>query len=583
MSGLIPQRFIETLLERVDLVELVGTRVALKKAGNSYKACCPFHDERSPSFHVRADKGFYHCFGCGAHGDAISFVREFDHLSFTEAVEELAKRAGLEVPYDAQARQEQQQTRSLTDALDFATRFYQRALAEHPQSALARDYLQRRGLTTEMVERYALGFAPPQGDALANAADPATRKALADTGTIQTRYERPRDLLRNRITFPIRNTRGRTIGFGGRTLGDDKAKYINSPESDVFHKSHEVYGLYEVQQAQRQIDRLLVVEGYMDVIALAQFGITCAVATLGTATNTDNITALLRHARHLIFCFDGDAAGYRAADKAMENALELLNDGIHLQFLILPQGEDPDTLIRREGAEAFRRRMDGATPLSRFLFERLGEGLDLQLPEHRGELRARALPLLKRMPPSTLREAMWDILQRLCTPQRQERQERQNRNGPRSPGTPPLPPARAPDIRLDRNVMLCLGLVQNPTLAARVLELAQHGRRLHQAAQFSDWLLRENLQHTTAVLARLATDDDAYQRFGGLFDGMEHMPTPDAIEAEIDAILTPDDEARRKTHLRALLNQAQKISDLSDAQRQALQALSRNVRTDTEP
>lgn len=236
MSGLIPQRFVEDLLDRTDLAELIGSRITLKKAGASYKARCPFHDEKTPSFNVRPDKGFYHCFGCGAHGDAISFIREFEGLGFTEAVEELARRAGLEVPYDQSARKEMQQARTLTDALEFANRFYQERLAS-AEGELARQYLQQRGLDEHIIERYQLGFAPGSGAALYNAAGTDLKGTLIETRTVSDQYGRPRDLFRNRVMFPIRNTRGKTVAFGGRTLGDDKAKYINSPESDVFHKA----------------------------------------------------------------------------------------------------------------------------------------------------------------------------------------------------------------------------------------------------------------------------------------------------------------------------------------------------------
>ncbi len=325
-----------------------------------------------------------------------------------------------------------QQARTLTDALEFANRFYHSALTSQ-QGGYARDYLkQRGGLDENIIQQYQIGFAPGTGTALYDAAPPKDLKApLIETRTVSDQYGRPpRDLFRNRVMFPIRNTRGKTIAFGGRTLGDDKAKYINSPESDVFHKSREIYGLFEARQAIRQLDKLLVVEGYMDVIALAQHGIHYAVATLGgTATNQDSLTALLRHVRHIVFCFDGDQAGFRAADRAMENALELMADGLHLQFLMLPEGEDPDTLVRKEGPDAFQKRIEGATPFSRYLFDRQSEGLDLQLPEHRGELRARVEPLLNKMPPrSTLRDAMWHEMLRLCGGRNQWQNRQQGQN-----------------------------------------------------------------------------------------------------------------------------------------------------------
>jgi len=573
MSGLIPQRFVEDLLDRVDLAELIGSRITLKKAGANYKACCPFHDEKTPSFNVRPDKGFYHCFGCGAHGDAISFVREFEGLGFTEAVEELAKRAGLEVPYDQSARQEIQQARTLTDALDYASRFYQSALRS-PQGEFARDYLRQRGLDDNIIQLYQLGYAPATGTALFDACNRDLQGPLLETGTVSDKYGRPRDLFRNRVMFPIRNSRGKTVAFGGRTLGDDKAKYINSPESDVFHKSREIYGLYEAKQAIRQLDKLLVVEGYMDVIALAQHDIHFAVATLGTATNQDSLTALLRQVRHLVFCFDGDQAGFRAADRALENALELMADGMHLQFLMLPDGEDPDTLIRKEGPEAFQKRIEGATPLSRYLFDRQSEGLDLQLPEHRGELRARAEPLLNKMPKSTLRDAMWHEMLRLCSG-RNDWQNRRPQNGQKRFGErrDRIQEERI-DVRLSKDSTLCLALLEAPDMASDVVELARQSRQFGQAKRFADWILERQIRDRRKLVRTLATDKQARERFYHLFDGIEHIPSRESTLAGARELLTPNQEAARKQRLMSLLSAKRSLADLTPEERQELKALS---------
>lgn len=577
MSGLIPQRFIEELLDRADLADIVGSRVDLKKSGSSYKACCPFHDEKTPSFHLRPDKGFYHCFGCGAHGDAISFLREFDGLGFTDAVEELAGRMGMEVPYDQAAKEEMRQAKTLTGALDEASQYYRNALQQDPAAALARDYLAKRGLDSATIERFQLGFAPPQGDALAKAVSGETRKALITVKTISDKYGKPWDLFRNRVMFPIRNTRGRTVAFGGRTLGDDKAKYINSPESEVFHKSQTVYGLFEAQQANRRLDRLLVVEGYMDVIALAQNGITDAVAASGTATNQDSMQALLRHVRHIIFCFDGDQAGYRAADKALENALELINDGIHIQFLMLPEGEDPDTLVRREGEAAFRQRMDGATPLSRQLFARQAQGLDLALPEHRGELKARCEPLLRKMPRSTLREAMWHELQRLCG--RREYQPRNTRGEQKSGGyrrpAGGVTSVNQPGIRLDRDVMLCAALYARPELAAEVTEATHDTPALKRSHEFAGWLLEQQLSSSDQVLRTLATDPRAREQFRDLFNRIEHYPASQFVLKDAREIL---DRLQQRTspEVKALLSYTGRISDLSPQERERLRELTRS-------
>src|SRR5690554_1873402 len=570
MSGLIPQRFVENLLDRIDLAELIGSRITLKKAGASYKACCPFHDEKTPSFNVLPEKGFYHCFGCGVSGDAISFVREFDGLGFTEAVEELAKRAGLEVPYDQAAKQEIQQARTLTDALDFASRFYQSALNSQ-QGIYARDYLKQRGLDDTIIQQYQIGYAPAAGTALFDAASGDIRGPLIETGTVSNKYDRPRDLFRNRIMFPIRNSRGRTIAFGGRALGDDKAKYINSPESDVFHKSREIYGLFEAKQQLKQVDRLLVVEGYMDVIALAQNGIQYAVATLGTATNQDSLTALLRQVRHIVFCFDGDQAGFKAADRAMENALELMADGMHLQFLILPEGEDPDTLVRKEGQVAFQKRIDSATPLSRYLFDRQSEGLDLQLPEHRGELRARAEALLGKMPRSTLRDAMWHEMLRLCSGRNQWQNHQQGQRGKWSGDRRQRINEERIDVKLSKDSILCLALLEAPEMATEVVELARSSRRFNRARDFADWILQQQVQNRKALVRHLALDNQARERFYHLFDDIEHIPTRESTLANAREILAPENETKIVQRRLAMVRRGEiNLNNLSDEERNEL-------------
>ncbi len=573
MSGLIPQRFIEDLLDRTDLAELIGSRIALKRAGAGYTARCPFHDEKTPSFNVRPDKGFYHCFGCGASGDAISFVREFEGLEFTPAVEELARRAGLEVPYDKVVSQQIRQNKTLTDALGFATEFYRQRLAG-PEGELARNYLAARGLSREIIDLYQLGFAPGMGNTLSQAAtDDELRKTLIETGTLGDSDGRQWDFFRNRVMFPIRNSRGRTVAFGGRTLGDDKAKYLNSPESDAFHKSRELYGLFEARQALKRIDKLLVVEGYMDVIALAQAGIHYAVAAMGTATNQESLATLLKQTRHLVFCFDGDAAGYRAADRAMENVLELLQDGTHLQFLMLPEGEDPDTLVRQEGGKAFEQRIQGARPLSRYLFDRMQEGLDLSLAENLGELRARVEPLLAKMPRGGLQSAMWQEMLRLCRPPRQW--SGNNRRGSKwSPaGVPSTPPERIP-VRLSNNHMLCLAMLEAPEMAAELKEVCRQDRQLDVAARFAEWLQQQGLRTRTQVYQALARSPADQARFYGMFDGIEHLPTRQEALQSAQALLAPNHEARQKQRLRALAEKARTLNfaDLSEEERQRLKA-----------
>ena len=392
-----------------------------------------------------------------------------------------------------------------------------------------------------------------------------------ETGTVSDKYGRPRDLFRNRVMFPIRNTRGKTVAFGGRTLGDDKAKYINSPESDVFHKSREIYGLFEAKQALRQLDKLLVVEGYMDVIALAQHGIHYAVATLGTATNQDSLSALLRQVRHIVFCFDGDQAGFRAADRAMDNALEMMADGMHLQFLMLPEGEDPDTLVRKEGPEAFQQRIDGATPLSRYLFDRQSEGLDLQLPEHRGELRARVEPLLNKMPKSTLRDAMWQEMLRLCGGRNQWQERTRKQGGNWKDGRRERIPEERVDVKLSKDSILCLALLEAPEMATEIAELSRSSRQYNQAREFAGWILEQEVRDRKSLIRGLAFDGRARDRFFHLFDGIEHIPMRDQTLAGAREILAPENETKMIQRKLAMFRRGEiDLKSLSPEERQKL-------------
>ncbi|MGN8197554.1 DNA primase [Salinisphaera sp. RV14] len=407
----IPQHFIDQLLERTDIVSLIDARVSLKKAGREYTACCPFHDEKTPSFTVSPVKQFYHCFGCGAHGTAISFLMEYDRLEFRDAVEVLADAAGMEIPEEATASAPSGPPREpLLDAMRQADRHYQAALRRNPGVI---DYLKNRGVSGEMAKIYGLGFA-------ADAWDDLTRRlpnkaAAAQAGLLIERDSGGYfDRFRNRLMFPIRDTRGRTIAFGGRTLGDDSAKYLNSPETPLFHKSDHMYGLYEARQALRQLDRLLVVEGYMDVIALAQHGFPNAVATLGTATTASHLTTLFRHTEEVVFCFDGDAAGVRAARKAMEHSLAVMRGARRVRFLFLPDGEDPDSLVRGEGGrEAMAAAIESARPASEVLLGELREGLDLATPDGRAQLVERARAPINTLPPDAFRAEMVAEISRL--------------------------------------------------------------------------------------------------------------------------------------------------------------------------
>jgi DNA primase len=412
MIGRITQEYKDRLLARVDIVDIVGLRVQLKKAGKELTACCPFHDEKTPSFTVSPDKQFYHCFGCGAHGNAIDFLIEYDRLSFPEAVEELAHRAGMELPAGDEPFDKGPDLSPLYALLERAALLYRQQLREHPDAARAADYLQARGLSGDVVQRFGIGYAPPGWDFLLArlGASEHERERLIAAGLLVDREGKRYDRFRERVMFPIRDRRGRVVGFGGRVLGDGEPKYLNSPETPVFHKGRELYGLYEVQQAVRSPPRLLVVEGYMDVIALAQFEIPYAVATLGTATTPEHVKRLLRGAPELVFCFDGDRAGRDAAWKALQTVLPVTTGQQPIRFLFLPDGEDPDTLVRKEGRAAFERRLADATLLSDFLFQHLGEPLDLGSAEGRAALDGQARGLIQQMPAGTFRDLLEDRL-----------------------------------------------------------------------------------------------------------------------------------------------------------------------------
>jgi DNA primase len=417
MAGLIPQSFIDDLLDRADIVDVIDRRVKLKKSGKNYMACCPFHQEKSPSFSVNPEKQFFYCFGCGAGGNALGFLMDYENLEFPAAVESLAESLGMTVPREqgdqrGDRRQERGQ-RDLYALMEEAARYYQRQLREHPDKSVAVDYLKGRGLTGEVAKRFDLGFAPPGWDNLLKALGTSEerKQQLKQTGMlVENDNGRVYDRFRDRIVFPIRDQRGRVIGFGGRVLGDDKPKYLNSPETPIYHKGRELYGLYQARQANRNLERIIIVEGYMDVIALAQSGITNATATLGTATGQAHLEKIYRLCPEAVFCFDGDDAGRQAANRALEAALPCLQDGRTARFLFLPEGEDPDTLVRRLGTEYFRSLVEAATPLEEFLFDSLSEKLDTGTLEGKARLSKLAAPLIGKIPPGVFRELMYKAL-----------------------------------------------------------------------------------------------------------------------------------------------------------------------------
>jgi len=417
---LIPQSFIQELLTRVDVVDVVGKAVKLRKAGANYQGLCPFHNEKTPSFSVSPTKQFYHCFGCGAHGSAISFLMEHHGLGFVEAVHELARDVGLTVPEDhsregAEAARKASQQLALSQWLDQAARYYRSRLKETPAAIT---YLKERGVTGETARHFGLGYAPAgwrnlEGVLPDYAAEDVVRAGLVIAGEDGKRYDR----FRERIMFPIRNPRGQVIGFGGRVLGQGEPKYLNSPEGPLFSKGHELYGLFEAREGIRASGRVLVVEGYMDVVMLHQHGCQYAVATLGTATTATHLGKLLRLADRVVFSFDGDAAGRRAAWRALENALPLLSDTKQLDFLFLPPEHDPDSFVRAEGLEAFEACVRDALPLSSFLLKELAQRADITTPEGRARMQAELKPLVQQMPDIALRtQILVDMAGRLGLP-----------------------------------------------------------------------------------------------------------------------------------------------------------------------
>lgn len=472
MAGRIPRVFINDLIARTDIVDLIDARVKLKKQGKNYHACCPFHNEKTPSFTVNGDKQFYHCFGCGAHGNALDFLMNYDKLEFVESVEELATMHNLEVPYEAgngPSQIERHQRQSLYQLMDGLNAFYQQSLKQ-PAAEPARQYLGKRGLSDEVISHFAIGYAPPGWDnALKRfGGNSENRQALTDAGMLVTNDQgRSYDRFRERVMFPIRDKRGRVIGFGGRVLGDALPKYLNSPETDIFHKGRQLYGLYEAQQSQPEPARLLVVEGYMDVVALAQYGISYAVASLGTSTTADHIQLLFRVTDNVVCCYDGDRAGRDAAWRALETALPYMTDGRQLRFMFLPDGEDPDTLVRKEGKDAFEARMEQAQPLSTFLFNSLMPQVDLSTPDGRARLSTLALPLISQVPGETLRiylrQELGNKLGILDDSQLEKLMPKQ------AEGATPRP---APQLKRTTMRILIGLLVQNPELAPLVPPLS---------------------------------------------------------------------------------------------------------------
>jgi len=477
MAGHIPRSFIDDLLARLDIVDIIDARVKLKKKGKNYGACCPFHNEKTPSFSVSQEKQFYHCFGCGVHGNAIDFMMEYERLDFVEAIEELASSLGLDVPREQrqgggfQSNQPQansEQKRNLYDIMGSIAQFYRDQLKQ-PKSKVAIDYLKDRGLSGQIVQKFGIGYVADEWDLVRKnfGQTPQTQDMLISGGMLiendnGNRYDR----FRGRVMFPIRDRRGRVIGFGGRVIGDGTPKYLNSPETPIFHKGKELYGLYEVMQAHREPSKILVVEGYMDVVALAQYGVDYSVASLGTSTTGDHIQLLFRQTNTVVCCYDGDRAGKDAAWRALENALQYLKTGNTLKFLFLPDGEDPDSFIRKHGKGAFEQEVEQATPLSSYLFDNLIELHQLNLGSNEGKsaLRAHASALIDKIPDPYFQELLEKLLDERTGFDNRLRQARKKTNDSR-----PQPHKEIKRTPMREVIAL---LIQNPSYAEMVPDLS---------------------------------------------------------------------------------------------------------------
>lgn len=515
MPGRIPQQFIDDLISRVDVVEVIESRMELKRAGREYKACCPFHNEDTPSFTVVPNKQFYHCFGCGAHGSAIGFLMEYDGLSYPDAIEELASIAGVRVPRETIQRDEGLD--DLYAMLDACSRLFEKALRG---SDKAIEYLRNRGIDGEIAKKYQLGWAPDSWDTLVTKLG-TNRQRLQLLNKAGMLSERDSggfyDKFRARVMFPIHDGRGRTIAFGGRILDDNGPKYLNSPETNLFHKGRQLYGLVQARKKGHRLESIIVVEGYMDVVALAQHGISNVVATLGTATTGDHAQLLFRTAPEVIFCFDGDRAGRQAAWRAVESTLPALREGRQARFLFLPDGEDPDSLVRKEGAEVFGERIQSATPLSEFFFAHFQSQVDMTSLDGRSRMVELAKPLLQTIPEGAFRVLMFERLEELA----RARSNLDSGTGSRpQPARPDKVPTADPKRTIVRSMIALL--LQRPSLAQlvekpeiikdlgmrgsdlllEIIEIAQANPQIKAAALIDRFMGRPERRHLAVLASR---------------------------------------------------------------------------------
>jgi len=573
LAGRIPQSFLDELLARTDLVELIQLRMSLKKGGRNYMGCCPFHNEKTPSFSVSPTKQLYHCFGCGASGNAIGFTMEYDRLDFIAAVEELANQAGLEIPHDDSSQGPD--LRPLYQILARCSLFFQQQL-KLESSKQAVDYLKNRGLSGEIAKQYGVGYIPDGWDNLLKAEGKANqqKQQLAHSGMlIEKENGGYYDRFRDRIMFPIIDRRARVVGFGGRVLGKGEPKYLNSPETPVFHKGNEVYGLYQALQANKNLPYLLVVEGYMDVVSLAQFGISCSVATLGTALTIDHIRLLFRHTGKIVFCFDGDKAGKSAAWRSLETSLSEIRDGRQVSFLFLPDGEDPDTLIRQEGSTHFAHRIDNSTPLSEYLLSHLSEQCDLNNIDGKAKLASLAQPLIKRVADPIFQDLLQQQVQQAVGTSKNLAPETstQGYSSHQKAFAKTVSSRPKPATPMRKTIGL---LVQKPELSQQIEDFQQLQNSPDAGAELLLKLLELLHKHphlTTASLLEHWRDDSSYQHLMTLANWQHEIPE-EIIEDEFLHAFGKINVSTSKQQLHFLLEES-KIRPLTTDEKHQLKQL----------
>lgn len=583
MAGLIPQDFIDDLIARADVVEVIGRRIQLKKAGREFKACCPFHDEKTPSFTVSPNKGFYHCFGCGVHGTAIGFLMDFDHMTFVEAIESLASSMGVEVPRN----ESDKPARRYDELFSLMTQVEKRWQEDLRESQTAVDYLKHRGIDGATAQRYGIGFAPDGWSALLDkfgTSDEAIERLLATGLIIRKDNGGHYDRFRERVMFPIRDSRGRCIGFGGRIMGDGEPKYLNSPETLLFHKGRELYGLWEARQALRQIDRLVVVEGYMDVVALARHGIDFSVATLGTATTDEHLNRVFRLCDDVTFCFDGDRAGRKAAWRALETTLPHIREGRQVRFAFLPDGHDPDSYVNEFDADAFIKVLDDGLALSDYLIGELASQVDLNTVDGKARLAELAKPLLQKIPTGVYRDLLMGSLADQVGLSA-EKLERSIGQGPQNAGGR-SPATRGTTTSLGRRIAAFSGkpsvvrraitlLLNHPEAGAKldVEKLEDVGRPgIELLLRLIETVQEDPTITTAGLLERWRHDDDG--RHLGKLAAVE-LPNDEEFDpaAELHDCLDKLALAGRRKRVNLLIEK-QRVNTLSDEERAELRQLS---------